>query len=266
MNSFDVDGVRLAVHGDFAARTMVFQHGLCGAAAQPREVFPPDSGFQMVTMECRGHGVSEAGPTDQLSIARFSADLIALIDARAMAPVVIGGISMGAAIASRIAVIRPDLVAGLVLARPAWLIDPAPPNLQPNALAGQLMLNDPATARAQFDASDIARTLQQTSPDNLSSIRSFFDRGPLDITAQLLSRIARDGPGMSAAQLASIAVPTLIIGTDRDFVHPLDYAHSLAALIPGAQLTTVTAKSTDASQYRHEFQAALSHFLKEIPL
>ena len=48
----------------------------------------------------------------------------------------VGGISMGAAIALRIAALRPDLVSALVLARPAWLDANGPENIQPVADGG----------------------------------------------------------------------------------------------------------------------------------
>ena len=263
MTDFRTDGVRLAVQGDFAPRTMVFQHGLCGAAGQPAAVFP-DIGTASVTLECRGHGGSEAGPEDALSIRRFADDLVALIEARAEAPVVLGGISMGAAIALRIAVTRPELVSGLVLARPAWFLSDAPANMIPNWLAGHLMAEDPATAEAAFRASPIFRLLEETGPDNLASILGFFARERRDTTAALLTRIPMDGPGVTGADLRDLDVPTLVIATLRDPVHPVDHATALAASIPGARLELVTPKATGADRHRAEFRATLATFLEEI--
>ncbi len=73
------------------------------------------------------------------SIATFAEDVVGLIDHLALAPVVVGGISMGAAIASRLAVYRPDLVRGLILARPAWATAAAPANMRPNLEVGELL-------------------------------------------------------------------------------------------------------------------------------
>jgi pimeloyl-ACP methyl ester carboxylesterase len=101
----------------------VFQHGLCGDSGQTAEVFPDDAPFRRVTLECRGHGRSEAGEPAHLSIATFADDVAAMIEMQRGAPVILGGISMGAAIALRLAVKRPQLVRALVLARPAWLTE-----------------------------------------------------------------------------------------------------------------------------------------------
>ena len=243
----------------------VFQHGLCGNAAQPGEVFPADAPFRLITLECRGHGLSEPGDPGAFSIATFADDVAALIEARAIAPVILGGISMGAAIALRLAVIRPELVRGLVLARPAWFISDAPANMRPYGEVGNLLARfPPDEALAQFDRSETAALLQREAPDNLATLRGFFQRSPKEITASLLSRIARDGPGLMADQVAALALPTLVIGTDRDLLHPFDLAERLAALIPGARLVKITSKAISSDRYADEFRAALHGFLMEL--
>src|SRR5689334_17995774 len=54
----------------------VFQHGLCGDALQPAQVFPDGTNFRCVTVECRGHGLSEPGAKDGLTIATFADDIV----------------------------------------------------------------------------------------------------------------------------------------------------------------------------------------------
>ena len=51
---------------------------------------------------------------------------------------------MGAAIALRLAVKQPELVRALVLARPAWVTEPAPPNMQAYAEVGELLSRFPS--------------------------------------------------------------------------------------------------------------------------
>lgn len=244
---------------------MIFQHGLTGDASQPAEVFPAGIGWRCLTPECRGHGASPAGPPAELSIATFTGDLATYIEAREPAPVVVGGISMGAAISMRLAVLRPGLVRALVLARPAWLDESAPPNLQANALAGDLLRRyPPGEALARFDASPTARRLAVESPDNLASLRGCFAREPVSTTAELLCRISTDGPGVTRQQIGAILVPTLVIGTPRDFVHPLAMARELAAIIPGARFVEIAAKSDNRARYVEEFRSALADFLTRL--
>ncbi|TJW41743.1 MAG: alpha/beta hydrolase, partial [Mesorhizobium sp.] len=75
---------------------------------------------------------------------------------------VAGGISMGAAIALRLACRLPDRVAGLLLVRPAWIFDCAPVNLRPIAEVARLILgHGPDKARAIFAQSETAARLQR---------------------------------------------------------------------------------------------------------
>lgn len=265
-DTFVRDGLRLnCIDAGGEGRPVIFQHGLCGDARQTAEVFPQDPRFRLLTLECRGHGRSEAVPDSELSIAAFADDVAALVEAREIAPAVFGGISMGAAIALRLAVNRPDLARALILARPAWTVEAAPDNMAPNIEVGRLLQTlDPVAARAAFAAGDTARRLAAEAPDNLASLLGFFDRQPMAMTARLLTSIAADGPGVTVEQLGKLSVPTLVIGTERDAIHPWSFAHTLADLIPTARLVTITPKATDRAAYVREFQAALQTFLEEI--
>jgi pimeloyl-ACP methyl ester carboxylesterase len=241
---------------------VVFQHGLGGDAGQTAEVFPANAGRRRLTLECRGHGRSEAGPETAFSLAQFRDDLAAFIAATFTTPVAVGGISMGAAITLMLAVRRPELVKALVIARPAWLLDAAPANMQPNALVGELLgSHDPAAALAAFERSAVAQELARTSPDNLASLRGFFTRADPQTLAALLTRISKDGPGLTAADLGRLTIPVLVIGTDDDHIHPYAHAEALAAMIPRATLIKITAKSVSREAYVREFKSALDRFL-----
>ncbi len=260
-----VEGASLAVYEEGEGMPFVFQHGLCGDQVQPGQVFPAAAGFRRITVECRGHGASDAGPKAAFSIATFADDIAHYLAVQVGGRAVVGGISMGAAIALRLAVRRPELVRALVIARPAWICAASPENMAPNRIAGELLDRyPPQEARRQYEALPLAEELERTAPDNLASIRGFFTREPIDVTAALLRAISMDGPDVTAAEVSAIAVPTLVIGHGRDLVHPLGHARSIAAMIPGARLVEITPKADDADAYRADFRAALSAFLKEL--
>ena len=137
---FQWAGLALRLHDDGGeGLPVVLQHGLTGSVAQIHESLPPSAGVRRITLECRGHGGSEAGDPAHFTIATFADDVIAAIETLGLARVVVGGISMGAAIASRVAVLRPDLVAGLILIRPAWICAAGPDNMRPNGEVGDLL-------------------------------------------------------------------------------------------------------------------------------
>lgn len=260
------DGLTFAVAESGDGEPVLFQHGLGGDANQPAEVFPVDAGWRCITLECRGHGRSQAGSPDRFSIATFTTDVCSLIEARKLGPLVIGGISMGAAIALRLAVVRPEVVRGLILARPAWLDAVAPLNMRPNALAGELLSRYPVQeARARFESSDTVRILEAEAPDNLASLRGFFGREPIAVTHELLTRISGDGHGVNGSEIGKIRIPALVIGCGRDLIHPLSLARNLAGMIPNARMVEITPKAESRDGYRRDFQSAVATFLRDLP-
>jgi pimeloyl-ACP methyl ester carboxylesterase len=260
---FRVEGAMLNVaDSGGAGLPFVFQHGLGGDAGQTAEVFPPGSGRRLITLECRGHGQSAPGAETAFSLAQFRDDLGSFIASTLPGPVDLGGISMGAAIALMLAVRKPQLVKSLVIARPAWLLGIAPANMQPNAAVGDLLgRHDPTTALDAFNRTATALDLERSSPDNLASLRGFFARSNPKVLGMLLSRIAADGPRLTAADLRRLTIPALVIGTDDDHVHPFAYAEALAAMLPRASLIKITSKSASRESYVREFRAALEGFL-----
>jgi pimeloyl-ACP methyl ester carboxylesterase len=219
-----------------------------------------------VTLECRGHGQSDAGDPARFSIASFSDDVAAFVADLGIGPVVVGGISMGAAIAMRIAVRHPELVQALVVARPAWMDAAAPENMAPNAEVARLLeAHEPAAAMELFEAGSTALLLATHGPDNLASLRSFFSRNPIAVTQALLASIAADGPEIERDEVARIACPTLVIGNGLDFIHPMAMAREIASIIPDARLVEIAPKATNIETYRSEFRTALRDFLAGLP-
>jgi pimeloyl-ACP methyl ester carboxylesterase len=238
---------------------VIFQHGLGGDETQVSEIFP-DDGHRRLTLECRGHGKSEPGDPKSFSIATFADDVLAFADERKIDRFAIGGISMGAAIALRIAVKKPERISALILARPAWMWGPAPDNMQVVAEAAKFIRNGQCD---DFAKSKSAQMLKVHGPDNLASLLRFFDRPNPSLVAELISAIAADGPGISEQDIRSIRVPTLVIATVLDWVHPLSLATALARLIPHSALVEITPKAIDKIRHTEEFRITLQNFLDQ---
>lgn len=110
------DGVRLVVR-DHAGpgQPVLLLHGLAGhcgewdvTAAWLRER------HRVVAFDQRAHGVSERRPTD-VSRAAYVADVVAVVDALRLEPVILVGQSLGGHTAMLTAAARPDLVRALVM-------------------------------------------------------------------------------------------------------------------------------------------------------
>lgn len=264
-STFRRDDAELSVFDSGAGLPVVFQHGLGGDNGQVVENFPDGPAYRRLTVECRAQGQSQPGSVRPFSIAMFAADILAVCDARGIDRFVMGGISMGAAIALHIAHRHRDRVAGLVLARPAWLFDAAPENMRPYALVAEYLRRlPPEEARAAFAASALARDLATHAPDNLASLLKFFDRPEPAVTADLLGGIALDGPGVTEAEARALDLPTLVIGHGVDSVHPLAYARRLAETIPGARMAEIAPKATDKPRHVQQFRSELDSFLRTI--
>jgi pimeloyl-ACP methyl ester carboxylesterase len=237
---------------------VIFQHGLGGDEAQVAEVFPDGQGIRRLTLECRGQGKSSLGNANELSIANFADDVLVFADSRGVDRFIIGGISMGAAIALRIAIRHPKRVTALILARPAWLWNAAPENMKPfvevASYLQQRTVND-------FETSATAQRLAREAPDNLLSLKKFFAVKDRSATATLLEAIAADGPDVSEAEVRSISAPTLVLGHKIDVVHPLEFAQTLATMIAGSQFAEITPKATDKPKHVAEFRKAVAQFL-----
>lgn len=261
--TFRRDGVSLrgVVTGDGAP--LLYQHGLGGSEPQVAETVPDVPGLRRLTLESRGHGGSAPGERRPFSIGLFAEDALAFCDAEGVDRFIVGGTSMGAAIALRLAVRQPARIRGLVLARPAWLFDPAPDNMRPYAeVAAMMRAFPPDEARARFAASPSGLRLAREAPDNLTSLLDFCDTPDPAVLADLLGDIAADGPGVSRAEAAAVAVPTLVIGHTDDLVHPLSHAEDLAAVIPGAVLCRIPPERGRRPDHVAGFRAAVGSFLQ----
>ncbi|TPI38835.1 alpha/beta fold hydrolase [Mesorhizobium sp. B3-1-6] len=259
-----VDGCALAFDVAGKGCPVLWQHGLGAPLDQPVEVFPEDTGLQRVTLMCRGHGASALGDPSRLSIAQFAEDALALLDHLGIEQAAVGGISLGAAIALRLASFHAPRVAKLALARPAWVDGPSIERQHGYHVAARYLEKYGAEEGAErFRVSPEFLEVLAASPDNAASLIGFFKRPRPDTTIALLTRIPLDWPGVSRARIEAIRQPALIIGNDQDYVHPLAYARELAGLIPGARLAEITSKTVDRAAYVAEFRNALADFLSD---
>ena len=259
------DGCALTFDVAGKGQPVLWQHGLGAPLDQPVEVFPQDTGLQRITLMCRGHGASALGDPSRLSIAQLADDALALLDHLGIEQAAVGGISLGAAIALRLASLNAVRVTKLVLARPAWVDAPSIARQHGYRVAARYLDTYGAEEGAErFRASPEFLEVKAASPDNAASLIGFFKRLRPDTTIALLSRIPLDWPGVNRAQIARIRRPALIIGNDQDYVHPLAYARELAGLIPGARLSEITSKTIDRTAYVAEFRDALVGFLPDV--
>jgi pimeloyl-ACP methyl ester carboxylesterase len=240
----------------------VFQHGLGADVTQPFGLFKPPAGVRLIGFDARGHGSSRTGPPGNISLKTSADDLLALLDHLKIPQAIVGGISMGAAIALNFATRHPERVKGLILSRPAWLDGPNPFNVKMFGLIAHLINTvGPLEGLFLFQATPDFAELRRDYPDTATSLCNQFRHPRAVEIAKSLSPIANDSPLESLDELKGIGVPTLILANKRDPIHPFHYGARLSEEIPGAEFREIPSKSENLEAHLRDVQTAMEQFL-----
>jgi len=263
MPFFEHDGIRFHYRESGSGVPFIFQHGLGADVNQTFEVSQPPPGFRQLTFECRGHGETRPlGSEEKICIEQFTDDLGVFLDHLRIERAVIGGISMGAAMALRFALEHPHRVLGLVLSRPAWLDASRADDLKVFATLADYIRKFGAWEGARrYQETDAFQSVRRTSPDNANSLLAQFAHPRAEETVAKLERIPNYVPSHTRADWKRIQVPTLVIANRQDEIHPFEFGEVLAREIPRAQLVEVTGKSISKERHVEEVRRAISAFL-----
>ena len=265
MAIFEHDGLSFHYLDKGSGTPFFFQHGLGGDVNQPFGLFQPPAHIRLLAFDCRAHGETRPlGNPEQISLATFADDLRALMDHLQIRRAIVGGISMGAAVAQNFVLRFPDRVLGLVLSRPAWLDRPNPQNVAIFSRIAQL-IRQPGAGRGRdlFVRSETYRELQREFPDTANSMLTQFSQPRAEETVVKLERIPNDAPGRELGELSAIRVPTLVLANRQDPIHPFEYGQILAQAIPKAEFKELTSKSVSVERHAKEVQQFLEAFLRK---
>lgn len=238
----------------------LFLHGLGGSSTQGLGLLDPLEGVCQILPDLRGHGETELGPVEELSFSAMAEDVAALWRSRGLGRVVLGGISMGAAVAVAAALRFPDQVERLVLLRPAWTDAPMAERVRAwyRALAAALRKGSPAALEADPAFREI-RTHEDTAAIFLNA---FQDRASLR-WPEKYELLPAQRPLGALAELGRLELPALILADRGDPIHPFSYAERYAAALPHSTLLEVPSKGTEYLAYRTAVNRALRNFLSD---
>ena len=233
-------GHRLAytIYGE-GPRTCVLVHGLLLSQKMhaPLARALAERGNRVVTLDLLGHGRSDR-PRDmtQYSMSFFGEQMIALLDHLEVDEAVLAGTSLGANSSLEAAAFAPERVRGLVIEMP--VLD--------NALLGVAIAFTPLLLALTF-----GEPIMKLVARGARLVPS--GRGPLLLDVGLDT--IRQDPGPSAAVLQglffgrtaphkalrrTLQAPTLVIGHQRDPVHPFSDSDALVEELPNATLVEAT--------------------------
>jgi pimeloyl-ACP methyl ester carboxylesterase len=175
---------------------------------------------------------------------------------------VIGGISLGSAVAVNVALRFPERVRGLVLSRPAWVDGPLPENVRLFTMIARLIRDLGAKEGLErFVRSTEYQAMERGSPDCARSLIGQFEQPRAEECVARLERLGGDSPCRDRADYRRIAVPALVLGNRQDPIHPWACAELISQLIPGAEFRALTPKSVSLQAHTADVQAAIDTFL-----
>lgn len=219
-----------------------------------------DAGFQVATMDLRGHGDSDATFESYDDIATGT-DLIALTE-HLGGPAILIGNSMGAAAACWMAAEAPALTAGLVLLGP-FVRD------RPANLLGTLMLRvallrpwGPAAWHAYFKRLYPTRRNAEYETHFEEVSESLLKPGHWDA----FRKTARSSHRPVQARLGQVQVPTLVVMGDKDpdFPDPEAEARWIAEQLHGKVLMVPGAGHYPHAEFPELVSPAIVEFLRRI--
>ncbi|MDX2037653.1 MAG: alpha/beta hydrolase [Isosphaeraceae bacterium] len=264
---FEHDGIRFRYRDLGAGVPFVWQHGLGSDLGVNFDLLPPPPGTRLLGLDARGHGETRPlGPVEKLSIPSTVDDVAAWLDHLGVERAIVGGISMGAAIALRFACRFPGRVIALVLSRPAWLDRPRPENLimfeEIAALIREFGVDE---GKRRFADSATYRAIRSASPDAAVVLLGQFDHPRAGETFEKYAAITASSPGEDRSDWASIVVPTLILANELDPIHPPEIARVLHETIPGSELVEITPKSVSLERHAADVREAIGRFTSALP-
>ncbi|BBY60238.1 alpha/beta fold hydrolase [Mycolicibacterium sarraceniae] len=179
------------------------------------------------------HGVGALVTTPPPQPARLVAGYLdALDNAARQGPIIVGGVSIGAAVTLAWALAHPSHVVGVLAALPAWTgaAPSAPAALSARHTAHQLRTVGLVATTAQMRASSPAWLADELT-------RSWLGQWPElpDAMEEAAGYIAP-----SVAELERLSAPMGVVGASDDPIHPLEVALEWASAAPRAALRTVS--------------------------
>lgn len=257
------DGLHFNYSDSASGTPFVFQHGLGADLTQPVALVKPRTKLRLISFDCRAHGKTyPVGPVEKIGIPSFAEDLRGILDILKIQRAIVGGISMGAAVALNFTLRFPERVMGLILSRPAWLDAPNPWNVKMFTLIAKLIAaHGPVKGQQHFKETLEYQEALREWPDVAESLAAQFERPGIEDTAFKLERIIHDTPSLDRRDWSAIKVPTLVLGNKQDPIHPYEYAVQTADLIPGASLKEITSKAQSLEQHNTDVQEAIEQFL-----
>ncbi|HVA62062.1 MAG TPA: alpha/beta fold hydrolase [Mycobacteriales bacterium] len=216
---------------------------------------------RVITPDQRGFGGSPLGE-EPPSLDLVADDLAALLDAKDLGSVVLGGLSMGGYVAMAFLRRHPDRVRGLVLADTK--AGPDTPKVRANReRIAEQVIDDASLLIEEVFPTLLGPTSVASRPLVLGRVKALVQAAP-PVAVAWAQRAMAARPD-SFATLRAVAVPTLVVVGEEDTLAPPAEARAMADAVPRGRLVALPgAGHLSAVEAPEEFNAALAGFLAEL--
>lgn len=230
------DGVDLAVEVRGEGDPILFVHGFPLDHTLWRHQMATLSGWRRIAPDLRGCGGSGV-PDRGYSMARYAQDLLELLDHLRVKRTVVCGLSMGGYVTFELLRRAPERVRGLILSDTRAEADSAEGRRGRDEMIELARRQGAAAVAERMIPKLLSPTTLQAQPEVADHVRRMILGTPLPGLVGALEAM-RERPD-STATLRAVNAPTLVLVGAEDALTPPAAARTLAAAVPGAQLTLI---------------------------
>lgn len=232
MTTIDINGAALHYETDGTGPPILFIHGMCGdASVWAEQAARLSEGYTSVRYDRRGHSRSTEGDAP-ITYTQHADDAAALIEALGLAPLLLVGSSGGAAIGIDVALRYAHLLRGAVFSEPAlFSVDPQAADAAMRDL-GPLVEAAAASDDVVTFVDDFFGLMCPGLWDGIDERRRdvYRNNGRTGLTEALGPK-----PNITAADIATIAMPTLVLAGATSHPALRTVAHVIARTLPDAR-------------------------------
>lgn len=220
--------------------------------------------YRVLCPDQRGFGGSQLG-YDEPSLDEVADDVAAMLDAKKLDTVVLGGLSMGGYVAMAFARRHPQRLRALVLADTKASAD------APEAAANRLRIADEVLAKGsaaqlveELMPKLVGVTTKERRPLVMGRLKATIESAPPPAVAWAQRAMAARPDSFDV--LRGLAVPALVIVGDEDEMSPPQEAEAMVEALPDGRLARVPQAGHMSSMEAPEaFNEALTAFLTSLP-
>lgn len=236
---------------------IIFLHGLGGNRKQVEDIGFDNPKCMLVLIDLPGHGLS--GTPKDYSFKNMAEAVIAVADDLRLNSFMIGGISMGAAVALNVALTYPERVEKLFLIRSAWINEPLDNRFIQlyRRLGDYLSKND----LDNFLRVEPYEEIKKECPGLADSmLHAFTDTSSLMVPDKY-RKIPKLIPFNDLNELLKIQVRTLVLWCDNDPLHTKKVADIYSEKILLSKTYQLTSPYTNRYKYNKEISKYISEFI-----